>query len=69
MIFGKPARRRISKSLLSKSPELFVIRSKVVIMSVRVQWDENLIKMWAALASFRVLIILKNVCAGIVFIT
>lgn len=44
MIFGKPARRRISKSLLGKSLDLFVIRTKVAIMSVRVQWDENLIK-------------------------
>lgn len=57
MIFGKPARSRgppIFGSVLSKSPPVFVSRSGVVIMSVRVQWDEKLIKEWAALVSFRV---------------
>lgn len=48
MIFGKPARNTpIFKSPLSKSPKVFVTRSGVVIMSVRVQRNEKLIKKWA----------------------
>lgn len=56
MIFGKPARStppHIFKSLLSKSPKVFVTRSGVIIMSVRVQQDEKLIKKWASPVSFR----------------
>lgn len=59
--------RRISESPLSKSPVFFVIRSGVVIMSVRVQRDENLIKKWAARAVFAadVLVIFKSTTASL----